>query len=147
LTLEAVVVNHVVTRFDGGPESVCQIGAKQQLNASYYCNTIIHFFVNTAIAELALLRAAEGGSGDPIQIFWNEAMRLRVLWKFEFFFANKEIYQEEIRGKLDLQTPEWEKELGEGGDGIQRLIQNFRPFTSHRRGRCPSVRSRPLGQT
>ncbi|MFP8881329.1 MAG: 1-acyl-sn-glycerol-3-phosphate acyltransferase, partial [Myxococcota bacterium] len=56
-TLEALVENNVVSRFDGGPEVVYRIGAEQQLAAAYYRNTIIHFFVTSAIAELALLRA------------------------------------------------------------------------------------------
>ena len=44
-----------------GPEPVYAIGPDQHLTAAYYRNTIIHFFVNGAIAELALLRAAEDG--------------------------------------------------------------------------------------
>ena len=34
------------------------IAPDQHLAAAYYRNTVIHFFVNGAIAELALIRAA-----------------------------------------------------------------------------------------
>ncbi len=131
-TLEALVENNVVSRFDGGPEVVYRIGAEQQLAAAYYRNTIIHFFITSAIAELALLRAAEPGVKDPTASFWDEAMALRDLLKFEFFFSEKEIYRGELRRELGIHDSAWEQHLAEGPLGIQRLIRNFRPFTSHR---------------
>ena len=131
-TLEALVENNVVSRFDGGPEVVYRIGADQQLAAAYYRNTIIHFFITSAIAELALLRAAEPGVKDPTAAFWDEAMALRDLLKFEFFFSDKEIYRGELRRELGIHDSAWEQHLAEGPLGIQRLIRNFRPFTSHR---------------
>jgi glycerol-3-phosphate O-acyltransferase len=131
-TLEALVENNVVSRFDGGPEVVYRIGADQQLTAAYYRNTIIHFFVTSAIAELALLRAAEPGVKDPTASFWDEAMALRDLFKFEFFFSDKETFLGELRRELGIHDSAWEEHLAEGPLGIQRLIRNFRPFTSHR---------------
>jgi glycerol-3-phosphate O-acyltransferase len=87
--LEALERNGVVSCFKGGAEPVYQIGPEQQLQAAYYRNTVIHFFVTPAIAELALLRAAEPDVADPTSEFWDEAMRLRDLFKFEFFFARR----------------------------------------------------------
>src|SRR5439155_1417128 len=84
--LDALVENGVVTCFAGGSEAVYLIGPEKHLIASYYRNTIIHFFVNGAIAELALLRAAEDGIADPAAEFWDEAIRLRDLLKVEVFF-------------------------------------------------------------
>ena len=49
----------IVTRYDEGPEIVYGIALEQHPVASYYRNTTIHFFVNKAIIELALLKAAE----------------------------------------------------------------------------------------
>ena len=101
--LEALERNGVVSCFMGGAEPVYQIGPEQQLQAAYYRNTVIHFFVNPAIAELALLRAAEPGVADPAAEFWDEAMRLRDLLKFEFFFAEKEIFRGELQRELAAQ--------------------------------------------
>ncbi len=131
-TLEALVDNHVVSRFDGGPEVVYRIGADQQLAAAYYRNTIIHFFVNSAIAELALLGASEKDADDSTAAFWDEAMKLRDLLKFEFFFEGKDLYRGELRRELGLHDSAWEQRLREGSAGIQKLIRSFRPFTSHR---------------
>ncbi len=132
LTLDALVENGVVTRFDGGPELVYLIGAEQQLAAAYYRNTVIHFFVNTAIAELALLHVGERPYDDPVQEFWAEAMRLRDLFKFEFFFAEKESYREELCNELAIQDADWEARISEGPEGAGRLVRSFRPFSAHR---------------
>jgi glycerol-3-phosphate O-acyltransferase len=132
-TLEALAVNDVVTRFDGGPECVYRIGPEQQLAAAYYRNTVIHFFVNAAIAELALVHAGEGGGGgDSVAEFWDETMRLRDLFKFEFFFAEKNQFREEIRDELAFQDTEWGQRLASGPDGAHALLRGTRPFTAHR---------------
>jgi glycerol-3-phosphate O-acyltransferase len=57
--LDALAANEVVDRFAEGSEVVYRIGAQRELAAAYYRNSIIHFFVEPAIAELALIEAAE----------------------------------------------------------------------------------------
>ncbi|MEE9608104.1 MAG: glycerol-3-phosphate 1-O-acyltransferase [Myxococcota bacterium] len=130
--LDALVENGVVSRFSGGPQAVYRIEPDQQLSASYYRNTVIHFFVNPAIGELALLRAAEDDVDDPVDEFWQEAMRLRDLLKFEFFFEEKEVFRGELRRELGFQDRDWEKRLRAGSAEIQRLVRSLRPFSSHR---------------
>ena len=129
--LDALVENGVVTCFAGGTEAVYLIGPEKHLIASYYRNTIIHFFVTGAIAELALLRAAEADVADPAE-FWDEAMRLRDLLKFEFFFAEKDAFRDELRDEIRLHDPDWESRLGEGPAAIEALLRRFRPFSAHR---------------
>jgi len=131
-TLEQLVDNGVLTRYDEGPEAVYAIAPGQDLQAAYYRNTVIHYFVNGAIAELALLRAAEDGVGDRAAEFWEEAMRLRDLLKFEFFFAEKESFLAELRQELSLHDPRWEERLESGADAITGLLPRIRPFSAHR---------------
>ena len=95
--LDALERNGVVSCFAGGPSRSTRSAPTSTCTAAYYRNTIIHFFVNAAIAELALLRAAEPGAAIPPREFWDEALRLRDLLKFEFFFAEKEIFRDELR--------------------------------------------------
>jgi glycerol-3-phosphate O-acyltransferase len=131
--LDALVENDVVTAFRGGSEAVYLIRSDgQQLAASYYRNTIIHFFVNPAIAELSLLRAADDEVGDRAAAFWSAAMQLRDLLKFEFFFAEKEIFRGELRRELAALDPDWEARMGEGAAAVQALVRRFRPFYAHR---------------
>ena len=82
-TLDTLVEHGVVERFDGGAEPVYRIRADRDLEAAFYRNVIIHWFVNRAIAELALRR------GDDREDALQQAFRLRDLLKFEFFFARK----------------------------------------------------------
>ncbi len=130
--LEELVASGVVTCYAEGPEAVFAIGADQHLAAAYYRNTIIHFFVNGAIAELALLRAVEGDPEDRAAEFWNAAMRLRDLLKFEFFFAEKEAFRDELRQEIAVHDGEWEWRLGNGATEALALLRKFRPFLAHR---------------
>jgi glycerol-3-phosphate O-acyltransferase len=131
-SLNALVENGIVTCFAEGPDAVYLIGPEKHLIASYYRNTIIHFFVNGAIAELALLKAAGDGVTDPVTEFWDAAMRLRDLLKFEFFFAEKDVFRDELRAEVALHDPEWESRLVEGPAAIEGVLRRFRPFSAHR---------------
>ncbi len=88
--LDRLVEHDIVTKIEGGPEAVYQIGPNQHLSAAYYRNVVIHFFVNSAIAELALERVATNQPSDPIAMLFDEAFAMRDLLKFEFFFASKD---------------------------------------------------------
>lgn len=132
-TLDELIRHDVVTCFAEGPEPVYQIGPDQHLAAAYYRNSIIHFFVNQSICELALLTAAEAAEGvDPADRFWDAAYELRDMFKFEFFFSGKERFREELRAELDLQDPEWSERLAKGGREVRELVRGFRPYTSQR---------------
>jgi glycerol-3-phosphate O-acyltransferase len=125
-TLEALAANQVILRQDDSRGVLYMIAPEQELTAAYYRNTVIHFFVNGAIAELALARARESHGGDAIRALWDEALRLRDLLRFEFFFADPETFQTELRGELAFHDPAWEKRLGEGG-AVESLLRRIRP--------------------
>lgn len=133
--LDELIRHDVVTCFAEGPEPVYQIGPDQHLAAAYYRNTIIHFFVNLSICELAGLKAAEiepGPESDPVATFWDEAFGLRDLLKFEFFFAGKDRFRQELCAELSGQDPEWEARLAKGGREARDLVRSFRPYSSQR---------------
>ncbi len=130
--LDALVDNDVLTRFEEGIEPVYNIGDDQQLAAAYYRNTIVHYFVNRAIAELALLHAGEGTGSAVLSRFWAEVMRLRDLLKFEFFFPEKEAFREEIRQELEHTAERWEARLASGELEPEELVRRSRPFSAHR---------------
>lgn len=130
--LEELVRTGVVERFDEGPEAVYRIGADKHLAAAYYRNTVIHFFVTGAIAELALLHAARDGGHDRHAVFLDEALRLRDLLKFEFFFPERERFVAELRREVSYHDGEWERRLDDGPEEIFALVRRFRPLSSHR---------------
>jgi glycerol-3-phosphate O-acyltransferase len=130
--LEDLVASGLLHRYAEGPEVVYGIAPGQHLAAAYYRNTVIHFFVTGAIAELALLRAAEPGVADRRAEFWNAALALRDLLKFEFFFPERERFVAELRAELAMHVPSWEHALGEDADSITGLLPRLRPFHAHR---------------
>ncbi|HEY8518408.1 MAG TPA: glycerol-3-phosphate 1-O-acyltransferase [Candidatus Binatia bacterium] len=130
--LGALVESGVVACFDEGPEAVYVIGPDQHLTAAYYRNTIIHFFVNAAIVELSLLHAAERDVEDACAEFYEEALRLRDLLKFEFFFSEKDAFRAELAQELALHDPAWEQELAIGGAEVRGLLRKIQPLVAHR---------------
>ena len=92
--IHALRGSRVVDLYDGGLETVYSISRDKHLVASFYRNTIIHFFLTRAIATLA--RAAAAESGD--MMLWS--LRLRALLKFEFFFSERDEFRAEIEREL-----------------------------------------------
>ncbi|MBL8918030.1 MAG: glycerol-3-phosphate 1-O-acyltransferase [Myxococcaceae bacterium] len=129
--LQALAANGVVRCFDEGPEPVWSVVPTQFLTAAYYRNTVLHFFVTSAIAELSLLHAATA-SGDKRQAFDEEAMRLRDLLKFEFFFAEKDAFKKALADEVAFHAPSWEASFPQGADAVEAVVRAFKPFSAHR---------------
>lgn len=95
--------------YDKGQASVYVITPGRQLAAAYYRNTIVQYFLNGAIAELAL--AATGD--QPSEVSVTEAsLALRDLLKFEFFFKPKDEFRGEVIDYLDTRYPVWRRHRG-----------------------------------
>jgi glycerol-3-phosphate O-acyltransferase len=129
--LMALARHKVVTSSDAGEGAVHLIGVDQHLAAAFYRNAIIHFFLNSAIAELALLRVADADQSDNLAAFWDEALELRDLLKFEFFFAEKEEFRQSLGAELDLIDAQWRERVRGGQEEIRYLLQGFRPLSAH----------------
>jgi glycerol-3-phosphate O-acyltransferase len=78
----------VVTRNDHGHEVVYLIQPEQRIAAAYHRNGILHFFVLPAIVDLA--------TADDAGSLHDEALALRDLLKFEFFFEEKGEFLAEV---------------------------------------------------
>jgi glycerol-3-phosphate O-acyltransferase len=125
-----MVQNGLITRYDGGPERVYAIRAEQHGVASYYRNTTIHHFVNKAIIELAMMKLAQFNSSS-IEGFWEEAERLRDLFKFEFFYTPTAEFRNDVREELKRYDADWETRLVEQSGYAQRLMGDFYPLVAH----------------
>jgi glycerol-3-phosphate O-acyltransferase len=99
--LEALRANGVVHRTDGLTATVYSIGPEQHLEAAYYRNTVIHFFVNTGITELALAIGVVADKAMDEESVITRAVGLRDLLKFEFFFAPTAEFIQDIRSEID----------------------------------------------
>jgi glycerol-3-phosphate O-acyltransferase len=122
--LEGLASQGVVESFVDGPQSVYRIAPDGHLAAAYYRNTIVHFFLDGAIAELALLKAADAAPERRIDAFWEEAFELRDLLKFEFFFREKQEFRRALAAELSRLAPDWETQLSRGPDGARTLLEH-----------------------
>lgn len=121
----------VLRRFDEGDERVYYLGKDQGLVAAFYRNNTIHFLVVRAIAEMVLCAAVDEQFADPLTDGWSEAKRIRDLLKFEFFFSDKETFQEELRSELSLIDPAWESDLS-NPEHVAHILDEVRPYLAHR---------------
>jgi glycerol-3-phosphate O-acyltransferase len=103
--LDTLVQSGVVGRHDGGLAPVFYIEPGKHSVAAFYRNSAIHWFVNRAIVELGVMVASRGGIGNALDRGWDEAFAWRDLLKFEFFFSEKPVFQEEIRVEASLLDP------------------------------------------
>ncbi|BAV41893.1 lysophospholipid acyltransferase [Mycobacterium ulcerans] len=109
-TLHQMVASGVVRVYDAGTEAVWGIGEDQHLVAAFYRNTAIHILVDRAIAEMALLAAAEisvmsaDSSVAPATVR-DEALRLRELLKFEFLFSARAQFEKDLADEVRLIGP------------------------------------------
>lgn len=125
--LEQLIATGVVTRYDEGEEPLYGIAEAQHLKAAYYRNTIIHFFVVDALIELSLLQAA----GRDEAAFWAEMLRLRDLFKHEFYFRRRDEFRRYAESLLTQRFPRWRERLPEGAEAVRGMLSGVDPLLSH----------------
>ncbi|OBK45515.1 glycerol-3-phosphate 1-O-acyltransferase [Mycobacterium sp. 1081908.1] len=120
---------HPITRVDGGREPVWRIAPDQQHAAAFYRNSLIHAFLETSIVELALAHARRvtDPHGDRVGAFWAQAMRLRDLLKFDFYFADSAAFRDHIAEEMAW-NDDWEAHVTAGGDEIHAMLFGKRPM-------------------
>jgi glycerol-3-phosphate O-acyltransferase len=122
--LDALSNGHPVTCVDGGREPVWRIAPEQEHEAAFYRNTVIDAFLETAIVEMALAYAARA-DGDQLEAFWSQAMRLRDLLKFDFYFADSTAFREHLAEELAWHD-DWEAHVAAGE--IDAILRAKRPL-------------------
>jgi glycerol-3-phosphate O-acyltransferase len=102
-TLHDLVGSGVLTCYSEGPTTVWGIGDDQHLIVSVYRNSAIHVLVMRAIAEMALLAIVQT-PGATKRTGWEKALALRELLKFDFFFAGRDEFADELWGEFAIMT-------------------------------------------
>jgi glycerol-3-phosphate O-acyltransferase len=96
-TLAALVDGGVVSVYTRGSEPVWSVAPQHHHVAAFYRNGMLHHVMNRAIMEtVALDLAMQAQPGDAKEAAWQKALRLRDLLKFDFFFARKSRFSEEV---------------------------------------------------
>ncbi|MGB8391686.1 lysophospholipid acyltransferase [Mycobacterium sp.] len=126
-TLHQLVASGVVTVYDAGTEAVWGICPDQHLVAAFYRNTAIHIVVDRAVAETALLAAAENAetSGDGAVLpatVRDEALALRELLKFEFLFSARAQFEKDLADEVRLIGPVEDTTAAASAAEVRRLL-------------------------
>jgi glycerol-3-phosphate O-acyltransferase len=129
-TLDALCQSGLVSCAEDGREPVWLIGPDHQLAATFYRNSLIHFMLDTALCELATLRASDD-STDPVAAFWTEIGWLRNLLKFEFYFQDSGEHRRQVREEMNRHDTHWEERLRSGPMGADAMLARMRPLVSH----------------
>jgi glycerol-3-phosphate O-acyltransferase len=124
--LDALSNGHPITCVEGGREPVWRIAPEDEHQAAFYRNTLIDAFLETSIVELALAYAARA-EGDRLEAFWNQAMHLRDLLKFDFYFADSAAFREHVAEEMSWHG-DWEAHVAAGGDEINVLLRAKKPL-------------------
>ncbi len=133
--LQELVASGVLSCYEAGTEPVWRIAPDQHLIAAFYRNTVIHILVERAIGEVALLAAGTAKAGpdgppiDAVETAWEQALELRDLLKFEFFFPSREDFRSELRAELDLLAPDLDRPLTP--ESAAQLLVDARPHLAH----------------
>lgn len=117
----------VVTVYRGGLEPVYSIESGAHLVAAFYRNNAVHWFVNRAILELAILAAVDAPTDQQRQVGWDAAYRLRDLLKFEFFHPERAEFAAALTAEMLLVDPQWPHRRPEstvGTDILERLTDS-----------------------
>ena len=126
--VDALSNGHPITRVDSGREPVWYIASDKEHAAAFYRNSVIHAFLETSIVELALAYARRA-DGDRMEAFWAQAMRLRDLLKFDFYFADSTAFRANIAEEMAWHA-NWEAQVAAGGDEIDAMLFAKRPLMS-----------------
>jgi glycerol-3-phosphate O-acyltransferase len=124
--LDALSNGHPITCVEGGREPVWRIAPENEHEAAFYRNTLIDAFLETSIVELALAYATRA-EGDRLEAFWSQAMHLRDLLKFDFYFADSAAFRGHIAEEMSWHE-DWEAHVVAGGDEIKGLLEAKKPL-------------------
>jgi len=121
----------VVRVYTQGNEPVYGIHPGRHSVAAFYRNSAIHWFINRALLELAMLSVLDEPSGDPRPEAWNQAFALRDLLKFDFFFSNRAVFRQEVVAEARLLDPRFADHIATPAARMKALEQT--PFlVAHR---------------
>jgi len=129
-TLAELHETGIVSYLDEGTERLYTISPDQHLNAAYYRNTALHYFILDAFVEISLLDAAAEFE-DPSEAFFTRTSELRELFKFEFYFPRRANYRTEIQQRVSDRFDDWESTTRSSKDDVLAALNQVQPLVAH----------------
>ena len=125
--LEELVTSKVVSRIEGLTDVIYVIERDQHLAAAYYRNTIIHFFVDGSILEVAVAGMLRDGTAGMEELL-ARAFGWRAILKFDFFFEGRDGFRDSIVEELLLECPDGIDRVNSGD--LEGVFASLAPATS-----------------
>jgi putative phosphoserine phosphatase / 1-acylglycerol-3-phosphate O-acyltransferase len=120
----------IVQKSRAGQRAQYSLVSSEYLPATYYANMAAGHLYHLAFIEMALVKIKDDTSKDRIVKFWEEIMRLRNLFKFEFFYTNKAKFSSEIEEELERFDKNWRATITNPEKDISKLLKNQNLFVS-----------------
>jgi glycerol-3-phosphate O-acyltransferase len=127
VALEELVTSKVVSKVEGLSDVVYVIGQDQHLAAAYYRNTIIHFFIDGSILEVAVAGMLRDGTAGMEELL-ARAFGWRAILKFDFFFEGRDGFRDSIIEELLLECPDGIERVNNGD--LETVFASLAPATS-----------------
>lgn len=119
----------IVQKNKAGYKTKYTLASSEFLPATYYANMASAHLYHRAFIEMALVKIKDEKE-HRILSFWEEIMRLRNLFKFEFFYTNKPQFSSEIEAELNLFDKNWRTIINNPGGDIENLLSKQELFVS-----------------
>jgi putative phosphoserine phosphatase/1-acylglycerol-3-phosphate O-acyltransferase len=120
----------IVQKNKAGYKTQFSLAPSEYLSATYYANMASGHLYHRSFIEMALVKIKDDHSSDRILLFWKEIMRLRNLFKFEFFYTNKPKFSSEIEAELTLFDKNWRDIISDPDGDIEALLAKQELFVS-----------------
>ena len=121
--LQQLSATGIVEIITDGNEQVYRIPEGEGRKAAYYRNGLIHFFVDFAIGELAMLSVTSTGK-QAYEDFCEKALYIRDMLKFEFFFEGSAEFLASLLNKMDAHIEGWREALNEGPKAVRATLRH-----------------------
>ncbi len=107
--------------------AVYYIPPNKRLAAAYYRNTITHYFLNAALAEIGLATCALGIEMPGETLLNQHVLDLRDLYKFEFYYKPTDDFLQDVQREAQQRYPDWNS----GETSLQKLLRDNPPRFGH----------------
>lgn len=121
---------NIIQKSRAGQKAQYSIVSSEYLVATYYANTVAGHLYHSAFVEMALVKIKDDRSPERIVRFWEEIMKLRNLFKFEFFYTNKAKFSGEIEQELNRFHKNWREILTDPEEDVSQILKRQDHFIS-----------------
>ncbi|MGB5378798.1 HAD-IB family hydrolase [Muriicola sp.] len=121
---------HIIQKSRAGQRAQYSLVPTEYLPANYYANMASGHLYHQAFIEMALVKIKDDKSSHRIKHFWEEIMKLRNLFKFEFFYTNKPKFSSEIEAELLRFDKNWRAIIANPEGDIDALLNRQELFVS-----------------